>query len=326
VKPLAILALTFALVTATAKATLAHVDSLGQPDPYWQQIAAASANGSQVPPDGTAPLMRFVSSGGLSLLLLGLGAALALDRATAFAGSRGARARAQPRRLPATAPTGGPAGMMSEEAIRTVEVLPPSASGETRFVLRAAAAIVFGVLFVSGLQASDRGNGSGLQARDLAPFQMLLRDATPNVQRMFREIQAGLIEAEKMRVATKRWPAVETLAAQGIQPFPLTDSPYRWRLLRESVYAAYVGAPAPGSDAPAFLALIQEPEPGYVETAMPATPPDEIHHRLSDGTLLHVSVWFRPAGLPPDDQLTMAELAQPFATGWKQVLAGKQGP
>ena len=324
-KPLAILALTLALVTATAKVTLAHVDSLGQPDPYWQQIAAASAaRGSQVPPDGTTPLEGFVSSGGLSLLLLGLGAALALDRATAGLGVTRAGKRA--RRMPATAPPGGPAGMMREEAIRTVDVLPPSASGETRLVLRAAAAIVFGALFASGLHASDRGNDSGPQARDLAPFQMLFRDATPTVQRMFREIQEGLIEAENMRVATKRWPAVETLAAQGIPPFPLAHSPYRWRLLQEGVYAAYVGAPAPGSDAPAFLALIQEPEPGYVETVMPGTPPDELHHRLSDGTLLHVSVWFRPDGLAPDDQATIATLAQPFAAGWKQVFAGKQGP
>lgn len=326
-KPLATLALTLALVTATARATLAHVDSLGQPDPYWQQIATASAaRGSRVPPDGTAPFEDFVSSGGLSLLLLGLGAALALDRATAPAGSKLRRAGKRARRESATAPPDEPAEMTREEAITTVEVLPPSATGETRLVLRAAAAIVFGVLFVSGLQASDRGNDSARKVRDLAPFQLRFRDATPTVQRMFQEIQEGLIEAENMRVATKQWPAVETLAAHGIPPFPLTDFPYRWRLLQEGVYAAYVGAPAPGSDAPAFLALIQEPEPGSVETAMPATPADEIHHRLSDGTLLHVSVWFRPGGPAPDDQATIATLARPFTAGWTQVLAGNQGP
>jgi hypothetical protein len=325
VKPLALLAVTLALVTATAKATLAHVDSPGQPDPYWQQIVAASAaRGAQVPPDGTAPLEGFVSSGGLSLLLVSLGIALALDRA--LAGVRVTRAGARARRMPATAPSGAPAEMIDEEAIRTVDVLPPSASGETHLVLRAAAAIVFGAFFVSALHASDRGNDSGPQGRDLAPFQMLFRDATPTVQRMFREIQAGLIKAEDMRVATKRWPAVEALAAQAIPPFPLADSPYRWRLLQEGVYAAYLGAPAPESDAPALLALIQEPEPGSVETVIPATPPDELHHRLSDGTLLHVSVWFRPGGLPPDDQVTMATLARPSAAGWTQVLAGIQRP
>jgi hypothetical protein len=321
VKPLAILGLTLALVTASAHVTLAHVDSLGQPDPYWQQVAAASAaRGSQAPPDATAPLEGFVASGGLSLLLLGLGAALALDRATA--GSRVRHGGERARRTPATAPAGGPAETMRAEATRTVEVLPPSASGETRLVLRAAAAIVFGVLFVSGLQASDRGNDGVLQARDLAPFQTLSRDATPTVQRMFRELQAGLIEAENMRVATKRWPAVETLAAQGIPPFPSADSPYRWRLLQAGVYAAYVGAPVPGSDAPAFLALIQEPEPGYVEPVQPATPPDQLHHRLSDGTLLHVSVWFRPDSPAADDQETMSTLARPFAAGWTQLLSG----
>lgn len=189
-KPLAILAVTLALVTSTVKATLAHVDSLGQPDPYWQQIVAASAaRGSQVPLDGTAPLDVFIFSGGLSLLLVGIGAALALE--TAFAGLRGTRAGERATRMRATAPA-GPAGMMLEEAIRTVEVLPPSASGETRLVLRAVAAIVFGAL-LSGLRASDRGNDSGPQARDLAPLQMLLRDATPTVQRIFREIQEGLI-------------------------------------------------------------------------------------------------------------------------------------
>ena len=59
-----------ALVTATATATLAHVDSMGQPDPYWQQLAAESAaKASQDPPD-TALLEIFVyASGGLSLLL-----------------------------------------------------------------------------------------------------------------------------------------------------------------------------------------------------------------------------------------------------------------
>lgn len=212
---------------------------------------------------------------------------------------------------------------MREEAMRTLEVLPPSARGETRLVLRAAAAILFGVLFVIGVRSSDRDPDGGPRAGDLAPFQMLFRDATPTVQRMFREMQEGLIEAENTRAATKRWPAVETLAAQGIPPFADVNSSSRWRLLQEGVYAAYVGAPAPGLDAPAFLALIQEPEPGYAETVMPATPPDELHHRLSDGTLLHVSVWFRPDGLVPEDQKA---IARPFAAGWTQVLAGRQGP
>jgi hypothetical protein len=320
VKPLAILAVTLALVAATARAALAHVDSLGQPDPYWQQIAAATpATDAGVATGGAASLADFVSFGGLSLLLLCLGVALALDLATAPAGLR--IMRAAERATDAVEADGN----ASPASLRTVEVLPPSARGETRYVLRAAAAIVVGVIVVSALHASGRANDSAPRPPDLQPFQVLVRDTTPTVQRMFREIQAGLTQAEQMRVATQHWPAVETLAAQGIPPFPLADSPYRWRLLQEGLYAAYLGAPTPASGEPALLALIQEPGPGAGESAS-TTPPDELHHRLSDGTLLRVSVWFRPDGWAADDQTTIAAVAQPSTIGWKQVLAGQQGP
>ena len=321
-KLLTILAFTLTLVTATARPTLAHVDSLGQPDPYWQQLAAATAGADAAgPPDTTAPLADFVSFGGLSLLLLCLGIALALDLATAPA-----RLRAAPAAGPTTeAPTPGPPDETAcEQPVRTVEVVPPSASGETRHVLRLAAAIVLAVIVVSALHASDRGTDSAPPARGLAPFQVPVGDATPTVRRMFSEIEEGLIQAEQIRSTTNRWPAVETLAAQGIRPFPLADSSYRWRLLQDGVYAAYVGTPTTtGSDAPALLALIREFAPGDVAGTTATTPPGELAHRLSDGTPLRVSIWFRPDGSAADTQATMAAVAQPSATGWKQILAGK---
>ena len=321
-KLLTILAFTLALVTATAKPTLAHVDSLGQPDPYWQQLAAATAGADAAgPPDTTAPLADFVSFGGLSLLLLCLGIALALDLATAPA-----RLRAAPAAGPTTeAPTPGPPDETAcEQPVRTVEVVPPSASGETRHVLRLAATIVLAVIVVSALHASDRGTDSAPPARGLAPFQVPVGDATPTVRRMFSEIEEGLIQAEQIRSTTNRWPAVETLAAQGIRPFPLADSSYRWRLLQDGAYAAYVGTPTTtGSDAPALLALIREFAPGDVAGTTATTPPGELAHRLSDGTPLRVSIWFRPDGSAADTQATMAAVAQPSATGWKQILAGK---
>ena len=49
---------------------------------------------------------------------------------------------------------------------------------------------------------------------------------------MFRELQEGVREAENGRAADKRWPAVETLAAQGIPPFAsdaVAKPVYRWR-------------------------------------------------------------------------------------------------
>ena len=154
-KSLAVLALTLTLIAATATAVRAHVDSLGQPDPSWHPIAAASAaKGSEVPRDGTAPLDDFVSSGGLSVLLLALGLALALDVAMVPGGRTVARAEAWASKTPATDdPPGGPAELVHDDAIRTVDVLPPSTSGETRYVLRLAAAIVLGVLFFSVLQS-----------------------------------------------------------------------------------------------------------------------------------------------------------------------------
>ncbi len=209
--------------------------------------------------------------------------------------------------------------MTRDDAIRTVEVLPPSASGETRVVLRAVAAITFGTIFVIGVHATGGGSQNG--RGDLAPFQILFRDTPSAVQRMYREIQEGLIEAENTRAATTRWPTVEALAAQGVPPFAPERPAYDWRLVRDGVFLNYVGVPAAGSDGPAFLALIQEPGPGSGETSA-AAPLDEIHHRLTDGTVLHVTVWFRPGVVPPDPPV----LIQPFASGWTQVLSGRRGP
>jgi hypothetical protein len=207
-----------------------------------------------------------------------------------------------------------------------VEVLPPSASGETRLVLRASAAIVFGALFVIGLHAGTAGPGGGPRAGDLAPFQVLFRDASPAVQLMFRELQEGVREAENGRAAGGRWPAVGSLAEQGVPPFAsdaVAKPGYRWRLVQDGVYVNYLGVPAPGSSAADFLVLIQEPASGSVEPGVASPPPDELHHRLTDGTPLQVSIWFRAGGSPAPDG---AAITRPFAEGWTQVLAGSQGP
>ena len=187
---------------------------------------------------------------------------------------------------------------MSTEGIRTVEVLPPSASGETRLVLRASAAIVFGALFVIGLHAGSAGPGGGPQAGDLAPFQILFRDAPPAVQLMFRELQEGVREAENARAAGKRWPAVETLAAQGIPPFAsdaVAKPAYRWRLVQDGVYVNYLGVPAPGASAPVFSSSSKSPSRAPSTPVAASTPPDEVHHRLTDGTL---APWSRSGSAP----------------------------
>jgi hypothetical protein len=203
---------------------------------------------------------------------------------------------------------------------RTVDVLPPSASGEGRLVFQAMGAIVFGALVVVGLHgAQDAGTAPGL-----APFQILFRDAAPGVQRLLRETQEGLTEAERVRAASGQWPSPAVLAAQAIPPFADATPPYAWRLARDGRTLAYVGVPSSAgrADTPSLLAVIQEPEPGYSETVPLNAPPDETHHRLADGTLLHVTVWFRADGADLRDNAVMT---QPFAAGWTQVLAGTQG-
>src|SRR5437764_972932 len=67
--------------------------------------------------------------------------------------------------------------------------------------------------------APGSGAGNGPCAGDLPLFQVRFRDSSPTVQRMYREMEEGLLEAERRRAATKTWPAVATLAAEGIPPF-----------------------------------------------------------------------------------------------------------
>lgn len=297
------------LVTVlSGSAARAHIDTFGTPDPYWQNLARGSSNGrGQAAADGTTAI---AGAGHPWLLRAYLYAIGALFAAWAVRGVR--------RVLPVLVldleevRTGG-------DAIRTVEVLPPSARGGTGLVLGAAAAIIFGALLVIALRSGDGGAENGPRAGDLLPFQMLFRDAPPPVQRMYREMQEGLVEAENRRAATKLWPAVDTLAAQGIPPFALTRPRYRWSLVQDGVFVNYVGLPEP--DGPVFLALVQEPDSNAIDPA-PA-PLDEVHHQLADGTLLHVSIWFRDAAAaaPVDRPLT-----QPSAAGWTQVLVGRQGP
>ncbi len=201
-------------------------------------------------------------------------------------------------------------------------MLPPSARGEGRLVFQAMGAIVFGALVVVGLHGGGPGPDDGSRTVGLAPFQTLFRDAAPPLQRAFREMQEGLGEAERLRSSSRQWPEVAMLASEGIPPF--SGASRAWRLVRDGRYLAYVGTPAAGArDVPAVLALIQEPEPGYSETVAPGAPADETHHRLADGTLLHVTLWFRADGVVPGDD---ASLTRPFAAGWTQVLVGAQGP
>lgn len=254
---------------------------------------------------------------------------------------------------------------VSSSSLRSVEIRPPSARAETWNVLRVAALIVLATWIYLADTASWRslapggaaraaggasaasglpvpyGDGGG--ARDLMPYQRLFRTLDGEDQRLFRELQEGLLEAENVRAAAHRWPAPAALAAQGIPPFAAAPvrggrRAYHWELRQDGVYVNYLGLAADRRD-PAFLLLVQEPDPQAPpagQPGQPIQPLDEIHHRLQDGTILHVSTWMlRPgasgtaagaAGPSGAAGSAGGVIAEPFAQGWTQLLIGAPAP
>ena len=201
--------------------------------------------------------------------------------------------------------------------MRTHNIRPPSVRAETLNVIKAAAGIVFVVaayIFRPTFAAPDVTAPSV----GLLPYQKLIRDASPNEQRIFRELQEGLLEAERIRAQTGHWPDVKTLEAEGIPPFapdPTQKITYKWTSVRQDWATNYLGVPSDPSQ-PAWVLVILEPEPGA--PADPA-PNDETHHRLPDGTTLHVSIWTTPE---EKRRSGFAALRLPQNEGWTNWLVG----
>jgi hypothetical protein len=250
----------------------------------------------------------------------------------------------------------------NQQVVRSFEIRPPSARAETWNVLRVAALIVLATWIYLADTAEPRrgaaagqpgatsagavggGGDGGAGTRDLMPYQRLFHTLGGEDQRLFRELQEGLLEAENVRSSTRRWPAPASLASQGIPPFaggPARGGRrlYRWELRQEGPYVNYLGLPADRRD-PAFLLLVQEPDPQAPPAgppisstpAIPATPapaapssPDEMHHRLPDGTILHVSTWMRQRG-PGAAGAGGGVIVEPYLQGWSQLLVGVAQP
>ncbi len=212
----------------------------------------------------------------------------------------------------ATGETGEPGG------IRTVVVRSPSARRETILVLRALFHIVF---WSAVLIALERGtvarNAPGGGGATLTGEELFFRDLDPEGQRLFRAIGEGVVEAEAARSRTGEWPSVEELARRGIPPFavdPIDRAGYRWRLLQEGTTVNYFGlARDPGG--PTYAIVVLEPEPDAPIDPRQVT--DEIHHRLADGTLLHVSIWTAPGARDASRALS----APPVEEGWRRITA-----
>ena len=180
-------------------------------------------------------------------------------------------------------------------------------------LVRASVAIVVVVwIYV----ASNAPGGGATSPRSLLPYQKLIADRSPVDQRMFRELQEGLLEAEAVRASIKIWPTAPALAADGIPPFaadPTKRASYEWTMIRVGMIVNYLGVPQSG-DQPAWLVLIQEPEPGVPPDQ---TFEDEEHHRIVSGPMLHVSTWTRAEG----GRIETKPVRLPQAEGWTQLYA-----
>lgn len=206
-----------------------------------------------------------------------------------------------------------------------VEHVPPGSGGtaigrsgnQERFRV---IALAVGILLLIGVYFGMRSTRT--ETGTLLPFQMLMRDLVGADQAMFTSLKQVLLDAEATRSATGRWPdapALGSLPAATPGEAAASSARYTWAMQQQGVITHYVGRPAQDPSAPAWMVAIKEPEPGVpTDTA----PNDEEHHRLPDGTVLHVSVWTHRFG----GQLDPAFVAAPEAAGWTQVLIAPLNP
>ena len=204
-------------------------------------------------------------------------------------------------------------------SLRTVEVLPPSNADEAGWVFLAAGFVLLGVIYTYGFEREgmraagpSQGAGSGL-----LPYQVLFRDLPSPEQRVFRAMQEGVGEGVRLRAERSRWPTVEELSKDGIPPFApdvLDKAGLRWSGESDGLFANYLGVPSGSAGMPAFLILVQEPDPVTGEKPPPPSVVDEEHQVLPDNTLLHVTYWKRPA-----PNLHPGLIVDPAIEGWQQI-------
>ena len=206
--------------------------------------------------------------------------------------------------------------------VHSVEIRPPSVRAETLNVLKVSAAVVVLVAAYLFRHAFFGGTGGQTAGRpnDLLPFQTLVRDVPSTDQRMFRELQEGLLESERIRATTGRWPDQAAMATEGIPPFApdptRKDVTYRWTTLVERTTVNYLGVPSSAS-APAWLLVVVEPALGAPPDPAPN---DETHHRLPGGLTLHVSIWNMAENARTSG---FSAIPLPQNEGWTQLLVGK---
>jgi hypothetical protein len=154
----------------------------------------------------------------------------------------------------------------------------------------------------------------------LLPYQTLTRTLPDADQRQFRAIRQGLLVLEQERTRTSQWPRPADLLAEGMAPFQ-ADAPsadYNWDRYQQGTTVNYFGSPADPTR-PAWLLSIREPDPGMLPDPAPN---DEEHHRLPDGTVLHIYVWIHRYG----GQVRSSFVTQPQTEGWIEIFAVPPNP
>ena len=168
--------------------------------------------------------------------------------------------------------------------------------------------LVFGT---SGNQADSQ--------RNLLPYQALVRTLVESDQQVYAALRRGLVDAEAERARTSRWPEPLVLATLGAPPFShgAADG-FTWQKFEQGSTVNYLGLPSDPAT-PAWLLAIREPGPS--EPPDPA-PMDDEHHRLPDGTTLHIYIWMHRFG----GRVQAEFVPQPSTNGWTEIFTTPPNP
>ncbi|MDX2170932.1 MAG: DUF6162 family protein [Deltaproteobacteria bacterium] len=205
------------------------------------------------------------------------------------------------------------AAAVADGGVVTHEVRSASSGEEESWVFLTAAFICLCVIYALIFQLYDGARVTTLNTA--LPYQVLFRDLPGAEQRTFRQMQEGVSEALRGRSASGAWPSVDALAAEGVPPFaadPLDTLGLRWSERRDGLATQYLAMPVEPRQAPAFLILVVEPEPGASEAQAVI---DEEHQGLPDGRVVHITYWKRTPALLPESGL----VADPALQGWSQI-------
>ena len=152
----------------------------------------------------------------------------------------------------------------------------PSGGRESTRVLGLAAVVVLAVAVYLALKSSALETPG---AASLLPYQELVATLVGADQAMFADLTKQVIDVEGMRAVEGQWPDAGRLKV-------LTG--FTWTASREGYFLNYLATPGGDPSAAAWLLVIQEPDP---QAPVDPAPNDETHHRLADGTVLHVAIW-----------------------------------